>query len=283
METLRIPVPDPEHGELVLDAVATGPADGRLVLLLHGFPQTSWCWRGVWPALAAAGCRVVAADQRGYSADARPAGVPAYRMERLVGDVLGVLDHLGADRADLVGHDWGAGVAWQVAARHPQRVRTLTAVSVPHPLAFAEALRTDPDQRRRSQYMRDWQAEGETERAMLADDARALREVFGNGPDSADVERHVQRMREPGALTAALSWYRAQSRADLEGIGAVTVPTLHVWSDGDRALGRTGAQRTAAHVDAPYRFEVLEGVSHWVPEEQPDRLAALVLEHLATA
>jgi pimeloyl-ACP methyl ester carboxylesterase len=274
METLRIPV-----GELVFDAVTSGPADGRLVLLLHGFPQTSWSWRGVWPALADAGLRVVAPDQRGYSRDARPHGVDAYGMTHLVADVISMLDALGADRADVVGHDWGAAVAWQVACRHPDRVRTLTAVSVPHPLAFVHALRTDPDQRARSQYMRDWQDEGGTERAMLSG---GLEQVFGGIPGVA-AEQYVAALREPGALTAALSWYRAQSRADLEGLEPVRVPTLHVWSDADPALGEVATRASAQHVAAPYRLEVLEGISHWIPEEAPDRLAALVLEHLRSA
>jgi pimeloyl-ACP methyl ester carboxylesterase len=273
MEQLRIRV-----GELVFDAVADGPADGPLVLLLHGFPQSSWSWRGVWPALSHAGYRVVAPDQRGYSPGARPDDVAAYRMAELVGDVLGLLDELGADQADVVGHDWGAAVAWQLAARYPARVRTLTAVSVPHPLAFAEALRTDPDQRRRSQYMRDWQQEGTAEQALLGGQ---LEQVF-DGIPAGEAEHYLELMRQPGVLTKALNWYRAQSRDDLAGMPHVTVPTMHVWSDGDAALGRTGAEATASYVDGPYRFEVLQGVSHWVPEQAPDRLAELVLDHLRT-
>ena len=270
MDHLRIPV-----GELVLDAIATGPPDGEPVVLLHGFPQTSWSWRGVWPSLAEAGFRVTAPDLRGYSPDARPEGVEHYRMPLLVGDVLAVLDHLGAARAHLVGHDWGAGIAWQVAARHPDRVRTLTTVSVPHPLAFAEALRSDADQRARSQYMKDWRSP-DTERILLDG---GLDGLFGGIP-AVDAARYLAVLQSPGALTAALAYYRAASRDDLEGLGPVTAPTLHVWSDGDAALGPTAAHATGDHVAGPYRFEVLPGISHWVPEQAPDRLAALLLEHL---
>ena len=271
MEQLRIPIGD----GLVLDAVATGPADGPVVLLLHGFPQTSWSWREVWPALAEAGFRVVAPDQRGYSPGARPVGVEHYRMPLLVQDALAVLDHAGATHAHVVGHDWGAAVAWQLAARHAERVRTLTAVSVPHPLAFVEALRTDPDQRARSRYMKDWQ-DPATEERLLAD---GFAQVFGDAP-GVDGSEYAERMRQPGALTAALSWYRAQSLTDLDGLGAVTAPTMHVWSDHDEALVSAGAEATGAHVDGPYRFEVLEGISHWVPEQAPDELSRLLLEHL---
>ena len=271
MEQLRIPVGD----DLVLDAVGTGPAEGAVVLLLHGFPQTSWSWRGVWPPLAEHGFRVIAPDQRGYSPDARPEGVEHYRMPALVADALAVLDHVGAASAHVVGHDWGAAVAWQLAARHPERVRTLTAVSVPHPVAFVEALRTDPDQRARSRYMRDWQ-DPATEQRLLEG---GLDQVFGSIP-AVDADRYVQRMREPGALTAALSWYRAQSLDDIAGLGDVTAPTLHVWSDRDVALGPTAAHATAQHVAGPYRFEILQGVSHWIPEEAADELTRLLLEHL---
>src|SRR4051794_18640001 len=267
-------------GDLVFDAVADGPADGRLVMLLHGFPQTSRCWRHVLPVLADAGHRVVAPDQRGYSPGARPEGVESYRVPALVGDVIGLLDALGADRADIVGHDWGAAVAWQVAARHPDRVRTLTAVSVPHPIAFVDALRHDDDQRQRSQYMKLFRQEGVAEELLLRDGGLALRTVFGE-LSAEDVEPYVSRMCEPGVLTAGLNWYRAQQLTDIEGVGPTAVPTLYVWSDNDSALGATAAHATAAHVSASYRFEVLPGVSHWIPEQAPDDLSTWLLEHLS--
>jgi pimeloyl-ACP methyl ester carboxylesterase len=180
-----------------------------------------------------------------------------------------------------VGHDWGAAVAWQLADRQPDRVRTLTAVSVPHPLAFVDALRTDEDQRERSQYMRLFQVEGKAEEVLLRSEDSGLRTFFGGAEATADVERYVSLMHEPGVLTKCLNWYRAQDIADIEGVGPTTVPTLYVWSDGDAALGPTAAHATAAHVAAPYRFEILHGVSHWIPEEAPGQLATWLLEHLA--
>lgn len=266
-------------GDLVFDAVAAGPPDGRLVLLLHGFPQTAHSWRRVWPALADAGYRVVAPDQRGYSPGARPDGVQAYRMPHLVADAVGLLDALGADRADVVGHDWGAAVAWQLASRHPDRVRTLTAVSVPHPLAFAQALVGDEDQRRRSQYMRDFARPG-YEDILLADGAAGLRSVFGGAPE-VDVEQVLERLGRPEVLRRCLDWYAAASRDDLAGLEPVRVPTLHVWSDGDVALGRAATLASGQHVTGPYRLEILDGVSHWVPEQAAGRLVPLLLDHLA--
>ena len=271
MERLRIPVGE----DLVLDAVAGGPLDGPAVVLLHGFPQTSWCWRGVWPALVEAGYRVVAPDQRGYSPGARPDGIEPYAMQHLVGDVLGVLDSIGADRAHVVGHDWGAAITWQLAARHPDRVSSITAVSVPHPLAFADALRTDPEQRRMSQYMRDWFDPG-AEIALLDG---GLEQVFGGIP-TVDAARYFAVLREPGVLTRALGYYRAVSRKDVEGLGPISAPTLHVWSDADPALGAVATHASAAHVEGDYRLVVLAGVSHWIPEQAPDALAGLLLDHL---
>jgi pimeloyl-ACP methyl ester carboxylesterase len=273
---------------LTFSALAAGPLDGRPVLLLHGFPQTSWCWRAQIDALAAAGYRALAFDQRGYSAGARPPAVADYGMDELVADVLAVADSLGLGTFDLVGHDWGAMAAWVTAARHPERLRTLTAVSVPHPLAFGAALTGgDSDQSERSSYIEVFRQEGVAERALLGDDGSGdgLRVMFaasGLATDSADVDIFVAAMTEPGALTAALNWYRAMSAEAVADVGQISVPTLYVWSTEDLALGRQAAEATADWVSGPYRFEILEGVSHWIPEAAPEDLSRLLLAHLAS-
>jgi pimeloyl-ACP methyl ester carboxylesterase len=257
---------------LDFDVVVEGPVDAPVVLLLHGFPQSAHCWRLVMPWLS--DFRVIAPDQRGYSPGARPLDVEAYRINELVADALGLLDALGIDRAHVVGHDWGAAVAWQLGARHPSRLLSLTAVSVPHPRAFIEALRTDPEQREKSLYMRDFAQPGYAE--TLRPDLATL---FGP-VDAVDVADIVARAQEPGALDAWLRWYAAQRLEDIVDTPVVTVPTMHVWSDGDVALGRAGAVGTAAFVSGPYRFEALEGISHWIPEQAADQLGALLVDHL---
>ena len=275
METLEL-----RAGAYTFTGRAAGPADGRLVLLLHGFPQSSYEWRFQLEALGEAGYRAVAVDQRGYSPGARPEGVEHYRIDRLVADVLAVADELGAHQLDLVGHDWGAVVAWQVAGRYPARLRTLTSVSVPHPAALRDAIEEGGDQRRRSAYVAAFRME-KADTVLLADDARALRAIFtATGLDDPP-EEYVELMRQPGAMRAALDWYRAASLEDVDAMGPVTTPTLYVWSDKDMALGREAAEATAHHVSGPYRFEALEGVSHWIPEQAPDALNRLLLEHLA--
>ncbi len=264
--------------------LCSGPADGRPVLLLHGFPQTSWSWHHQLDALGQAGYHAVAIDQRGYSSGARPAETAAYHIDFLVSDVLALADVLGMDKFDLVGHDWGGMVAWVTGARHPQRLRTLTVVSTPHPGAFAAAIaNSEGEQQQRSSYISVFRQEGVAESALLGDDGSGdgLRAMFAaSGIATDDVSEFVDAMTKPGALTAALNWYRATEIDSMNDVGQVGVPTMYVWSTDDIALGREAAESTGAFVSAPYRFEVLDGVSHWVPETAPDRLNALLLDFL---
>jgi pimeloyl-ACP methyl ester carboxylesterase len=268
-------------GGLTFDARVAGPAGGPVVLLLHGFPESSRSWNAQLDALAQAGYRAVAFDQRGYSPGARPAGVEAYRIGELVADAVAVIDSLGVARVDVVGHDWGGAVAWQMAAGHPERVRSLAVVSTPHPAAFRAALaESEGDQAQRSWYMTWFQTPEEPERVFLENDAAGLRGIYSGLPQDA-VEEYVALFRQPGALTAAINWYRAAGPDLTRETGPITMPTLYVWSTDDIALGREAAEATAGHVQGPYRFEVLEGVIHWIPEEVPDTLNGLLLEHLA--
>jgi pimeloyl-ACP methyl ester carboxylesterase len=269
-------------GSLVFEVLVGGPAGGEPVVLLHGFPQTSWSWRAQVEALADAGYRAVAPDQRGYSPGARPPAVESYAIGELVGDVLGMADALGVDRFHLVGHDWGGAVAWNVAGRHPDRLRTLTVLSTPHPRAMRRALQGDlgGDQSTRSGYMELFRSPG-SETVFLADDARLFHQMYpASGMPAGAEEPYIAALGTPEALGAALNWYRAASISDVEGLGPITAPTLYVWSTEDIALGREAAEATAGAVDGPYRFEVLEGVSHWITEQVPDRVNELLLDHL---
>ncbi len=259
------------------DAIVDGPPDGRPVLLLHGFPEAGIEWSHQVAALGARGFRALAPDQRGYSPGVRPDRPQDYAIDLLVGDVLAIADELGWRRFDLVGHDWGGAVAWWTADAHPDRLRSLGVVSTPHPAALGEALRSDEEQRMMSRYMTEWR-EKSTERRMLADDARALRAMFDGRMPHGRVEEYLRRLSEPGALTAALNWYRSGKPGTRA--GRITVPTLYVWSTEDVALGSAAALGTAAWVEGPYRFEMVEDVSHWVPEEAPELLTGLLLEHL---
>jgi pimeloyl-ACP methyl ester carboxylesterase len=267
-------------------ARAAGPANGRPVLLLHGFPQSSLSWQPILPMLAGAGYRAVAPDQRGYSPGARPDALAAYKVSELVSDVLAIADTMQMSTFDLVGHDWGGMIAWVVAARHPDRVRNLAVVSTPHPGALAATLAAnDADQVSRSAYVDVFRRESEPERLLLGDDGsgEGLRTLFaatGLAEDRAG--EYVRTMREAGTMTAAINWYRAMDPAEVAGLPPVVVPTLYLWSTGDAALGRRAAEATAEWVAGRYQFTVLEGVSHWVPEEVPDELGRLLLAHFGS-
>ncbi len=282
-EQLRIPIDD-----LTFDAIADGPEGGEPVLLLHGFPESAWCWRHVQPRLTVGGCRSVAPDLRGYSPDANPSEPEAFAIEILVADVLGLADALGWDRFHLVGHDWGGALAWHVAGRHPQRLRTLSVVSTPHPRAFLAAKHAGPaddgdDQAERSSYMQVFRQPG-SEDLLLADDCAALRLALeAAGLDAESIDHHLGRLADPGAMVGALNWYRGADPTDAAGMGPITTPTLYVWSTDDIALGRAAAEATGAEVDGPYRFVELDGVSHWIPEEKPEVLAEAILGHLPLA
>jgi pimeloyl-ACP methyl ester carboxylesterase len=274
-----------EAGGLVFSGRACGPHEGRRVLLLHGFPQTSWAWRDELWALGSAGYRAIAPDQRGYSRGARPPEVGDYATDHLVGDVLALADSMDMATFDLVGHDWGGMLAWLTAARHPDRVRSLGVVSTPHPLALQHAVRDgDAAQAASAASMDAFCVPEVPERLLLGTDGSGggLATVLAeSGLDDEDTKVYVAALVEPGVLTAALNWYRAMNGAALVGLEPVAVPTLYVWSTGDGAFGRTAAERTASCVRGPYTFEVLENVSHWIPEMAPAELSELLLRHLA--
>ncbi|MGY1845967.1 alpha/beta fold hydrolase [Blastococcus sp. SYSU DS1021] len=269
-----------DRNGLTFDVRDAGPTDGDPVVLLHGFPQDSTAWDRVAPALHQHGLRTLAPDQRGYSPRARPRGRADYRLRETAGDVLALLDAAGLESAHVVGHDWGGIVGWALGAWHPDRVRTLTALSVPHPGAMARAV-VSSDQGLRSYYVGLFQLPVVPERLLLAGDGAALRRMLRHGglPEDA-VDRYAQRVREPGALTAALNWYRALPWSGRDPVGKVRVPTLHVWSTGDAFLGRAATEDTARFVEAPYRLEVLDDVTHWIPELAAERTAELVTAHV---
>ncbi|MHB8538137.1 MAG: alpha/beta fold hydrolase [Candidatus Dormibacteria bacterium] len=263
---------------LRFDALAAGPADGELVLLLHGFPQTGTCWRGALNALADAGYRAVAPNQRGYSQGASPAGVEAYRVSELCGDVLAIASALGRDRFHLVGHDWGGTVAWALAGDHPEAVASLTAVSTPHTAALRQALR-GPQQRVRMAYIPVLRLPLIPESLIDAAGgivAESLLTATGLSP--AHAHRDVTALRKLGS-TGALNWYRALG-TERGRAAPVAAPVLHVWGNQDPVFTREATERTAQHCTGDYHLLELDGGSHWIPDEHWTDVADLFLEHL---
>jgi len=260
------------------DMTVGGPEGGTPVLMLHGFPQDRREFELMAPKLHAAGLRTYAYDQRGYSPGARPDGVEAYKLSESTDDAVAVLDALGIESAHVIGHDWGAQVGWLLAANHAARVKTLTAVSVPHPRALGLALRSRPSQRLRFAYMGVFRA-SYAERLLLAGNARILRQMLSPIKDRATMYTDLF-LADPARLTGGLNWYRALSRHQLAKTGTVAVPTTYVWSDKDPVVGLTAALRTADWVEADYQLVALKGVTHWVPEEAPGALADAALARI---
>lgn len=266
---------------LVLDVLDGGPADGEVVVLLHGFPQDASAWEEVATRLQAAGMRTLAPHQRGYCAGASPRRVSAYRVEHLVDDVLALLDAAGVRRAHVVGHDWGGVVAWALARSHPDRVASLVVLSTPHPSALRWALRHG-GQARRSWYVLAFQLPVLPERSL----ARMLRRggLRRSGLPAQHGHRYAERLGRARDLRGPVNWYRAALRpgrraGDDRASSTVGVPTTYVWGSRDPFLGRAAAERTARHVDGDYRFvEVAAG--HWLPEREPDLVAREVLDRV---
>jgi pimeloyl-ACP methyl ester carboxylesterase len=269
-------------GDLQFQARVAGPESGEPVILLHGFPQTSRAWRAQIAELAREGYRVVAPDQRGYSPGARPVDVSGYKMVALYQDVLAIAGALQIDRFHLVGHDWGGSVGWVVAAFAPQRLLSFTAISSPHLDGFAK-LRMDPSscQAAASSYMAQFIA-SDAEMTLLGSDAAGLRKIY-DALSASDRDAYVGLFSDEALLRAGLNWYRANLGPDSmrSAIGQIRVPTLQIWSDGDIAICRDTAELTHEYVDASYRFEVIEGAAHWVPELASARVSELLRAHFA--
>jgi pimeloyl-ACP methyl ester carboxylesterase len=251
---------------------------GAPVLLLHGWPDTANLWRHQLPALLADDYRVITPDLRGFGESSRPLEVEAYAAPRMIGDVVGLLDRLSIERAHLVGHDWGAAIAWMTASLVPDRVASLTALSVGHPAALRAAGWV---QREKSWYMLLFQFTGIAEQWLSANDFRNLRE-WSSHPD---IDAVVERLREPGALTASLNLYRAilppSSLVEPPpALPPVRAPAMGIWSSGDLALTERSMTGSEAHVAGTWRYERIDGIGHWMQLEAPAEVNALLLDFL---
>lgn len=282
------------RGGLTFDITDAGPADGEVIVLLHGWPQDRHAFDPVIPLLTAAGYRALAFDQRGYSPGAQPTSTSSYAMSELVADVLALLDAAGVTEAHLVGHDWGGAVAWSVAERAPERLASLTVLSTPHPRAMTQALQ-HPEQLLKSWYMLAFQVPALPEAVLRPMLATVLQR---SGLPAFESYRYAARFRTASTASGSLAWYRAQGAAEarravkrVRGIlptgsgggpeehAPITVPTTLVWGRGDTALGRRGTMATAQWVSGPYRLVELDA-GHWLPETRPREVAEAILDRV---
>ena len=283
-----------EANGLRFRVIQAGPPGGRLVLLLHGFPEGALCWRHQIGALAQAGYRVWAPDQRGYGESARPAGVRDYRLPLLAADAFALVDAAGAVSAHVIAHDWGGAVAWWMAQARPDRIERLAILNCPHPAVMRRALLTNPRQMLRSWYTAffqlPWLPEallGARDGALLARGLRTSGRKENPAFTEAELAEYRRDWRRPGALRAMINWYRAARYPLRMGgrVGAAAAPkvqprTLLLWGRRDRALGAELAQPTLARC-ADARLVWLDQATHWLQHEEPERVNAELLAHLA--
>lgn len=259
---------------------------GPLVVLLHGFPELWYEWRHLIPALAAAGFRAVAPDMRGYNLSEKPKGVEPYALRHLTADVAALVRHLGETRAHVVGHDWGGVVAWRLAMDHAEVVDRLVIVNAPHPRVFARELRK-PKQALKSAYAAFFQLPAVPEAVFRANGYAMVERVFRDEPrpgayTGEDIALYKEAIARPGALKAMINYYRAAVRHPAGESLPVTAPTLVVWGEDDAHLNVENTIGLEEHVPG-VRVERLPGVSHWVPADAPEELAALVTRFLHAA
>ena len=254
--------------------------EGPAVVLLHGFPDSADLWRLQVPALVNAGYRVIATDQRGFGDSDKPVGVDNYVMFNAVADVRAILGELGVERASVVGHDFGAGVAWLFASTEPALTERLVVVSVGHPGAFTRARFK---QMQMSWYSFLFQYEGLAEDLLRKDGWSLFREWLASSPD---LERSLEAMADPAALTAGLSWYRANMTPQIWGIDIpfpeIAVPTMGVWGSTDFALGEEQMTDSVQFLTGPWRYERFDSAGHWLMLERPAEFNELLIDFLGS-
>ena len=265
--------------------VVTQGQSGPLVILLHGFPECWYSWREYLPALAEAGFRAIAPDMRGYNLSEKPKGICSYDLPLLTADVLGLIQAFGEEKAVIVGHDWGAVVAWSFAMDYPQAVEKLVICNVPHPARFAEGLWT-PCQLRKSWYIFFFQLPWLPERVMSSNLPRLVERAMRGSAvrkgafSDEDLQVYIEALREPGALTAGINYYRAAARWGRKlPIKPITAPTLIIWGEDDRFLGKelvAGTERFVPDLLVKY----IPNCGHWVQQEAADEVKLALLDFL---
>jgi len=274
-------------GGLRLHVAEAGPTDGPLVILLHGFPEFWFGWRAQIPALAAAGFRVIAPDQRGYNLSDKPAGASAYRLDLLAEDIFGLADTYGRTTFSLVGHDWGAAVAWWMATQRPERLERLAILNAPHPALWRRAMLDDPVQRAKSRYVQMLRLPWLPEQIMRAGGYRGLVQALQGAarPDAfgpADLDRYRDAWRRPGALTGALNWYRALFMQPLPvpAPASLETPTLVLWGDRDAYAEPRLAEESAA-LCASATVRHFPDATHWLAHDEPEAVSVALIAFLS--
>ncbi|HTG32552.1 MAG TPA: alpha/beta hydrolase [Thermoanaerobaculia bacterium] len=266
-----------------LHVVEAGPESGPLLILLHGFPEFWYGWRRQIEPLAAAGFHVLVPDQRGYNLSDKPASIAAYNIDNLARDIVGLIDEAGAAKAYVAGHDWGGAVGWWLGVKHPERLEKLALLNIPHPLVMKRAVRKDPAQRKKSSYIFFFQLPWLPEHSFRKNNfARGVKSLQGSSRPGtftdADLALYREAWSQPGEVRSMIHWYRASLRSQPESPASprVRVPTLLLWGEKDRFLGREMAQPSIDLCDDGRLVFVAEA-SHWIQHEEPERVTRELL------
>lgn len=266
-------------GSLQFDCRIDGNESDDLLILLHGFPETSIMWRTLIADLAPMGFYCVAPNMRGYSKNACPKGKKHYSIEKLGQDILDLVHSLGKTNFHLIAHDWGAVIGWYLAYHHSSNLLSYTALSVPHLKGFFEALQTDADQQERSKYIKMLVIPFVAEYTIRKNDFKLFRRLWKQS-SKEELEDYLATFREKKALTAALNYYRANfGKSRTEDIGDIKVPTLFIWGNKDMAIGAKGVALGHQYSKGPYTFLELEA-GHWLMQTVYDKMKPAILSHL---
>ncbi len=265
--------------DLEFDCRVSGEGNTELVILLHGFPETSIMWTGIMHQLATLGFYCVAPDMRGYSKGACPIGVKYYSMDLLSTDITDIANALGTDRFHLIGHDWGAAIGWHLVFNNSERILSWTALSIPHTGAFARAYKNDPVQKKKSRYIGFFLLPILPEIILSRNDFKIFRRLWKHASPEA-LDDYLSVFSNKPCLTGALNYYRANLRSrKRQHIGDVETPTLFIWGKKDLAVGEAAARGTERYMKGDYTFLALEG-GHWLMRSNFDEVQLAVVNHL---
>lgn len=266
-------------GDFEFDCRVSGNQENETIIFLHGFPETSYMWTDLMEELSAKGFYCVAPNMRGYSKNACPKGVKHYKTQKLTLDILNIADEINKNKFHLIGHDWGAGIGWNLVYQNPNRIISWTALSVPHPRGFAKAFKLDKKQRKKSRYIKWFLLPIIPEIILRKSDFEKFRRLWRNS--SADeVNDYLEVFRRKGTLTASLNYYRANlGRGKRQPTREINRPTLFIWGKHDLAVGRVAAENNHKYMKGEYNFIELDG-GHWLIQTNYSELVKAIIEHL---
>jgi pimeloyl-ACP methyl ester carboxylesterase len=267
-----------------LHVMEAGPADGPMILFLHGFPEFWYAWRKQLQFFADKGYLVVAPDQRGYNLSDKPEGIASYKIDELAKDIIGLIDAYGRKQVNLVGHDWGASVSWWVALKYPERIRKLVILNVPHPKVMAKNIFTNVEQMKKSWYIFYFQIPGAVDKLAKATNYEWVLQMITTSANPgaftpAELEEYRKAFSQPGAFTAMVNWYRAmvQTQQVPPASFDVTMPMIFMWGEEDVAMLTEMADQSMAYCKQGTLIK-MPGVSHWIQHEQADKVNAIIEE-----